>query len=182
LTYKFNIAENHNFEAMVGTSSFKYEDNYMYGSNVNLVFDDLKRAWLDNALNTDGAQITLNGGPRNINKRMSYFGRLNYTYKDKYLLNATFRADGSSQFHQDNRWGYFPSVSAGWIVTEEEFLGNTSWLDFFKLRGSWGQVGNQNAGNFQYLSPVTFANTNYIFGNEEGVLSPGAYPSRYANP
>src|SRR5690606_23208212 len=67
-------------------------------------------------------------------------------------------------------------------VTEEEFLGNTSWLDFFKLRGSWGQVGNQNAGNFQYLSPVTFANTNYIFGNEEGVLSPGAYPSRYANP
>ncbi|RNL84107.1 TonB-dependent receptor [Sinomicrobium pectinilyticum] len=182
LTYKFSIAENHNFEAMVGTSSFKYEDNYMYGSNVNLVFDDLKRAWLDNALNTDGAQITLNGGPRNINKRMSYFGRLNYTYKDKYLLNATFRADGSSQFHQDNRWGYFPSVSAGWVVTEEEFLGNTNWLDFFKLRGSWGQVGNQNAGNFQYLSPVTFANTNYIFGNEEGVLSPGAYPSRYANP
>ncbi|UGU16198.1 TonB-dependent receptor [Sinomicrobium kalidii] len=182
LTYKFNIAENHNFEAMMGTSSYKYEDNYMYGSNVNLVFDDLKRAWLDNALNTDGAQITLNGGPRNINKRMSYFGRLNYTYKDKYLLNATFRADGSSQFHENNRWGYFPSVSAGWVATEEEFLRNATWLSFFKLRASWGQVGNQNAGNFQYLSPVTFANTNYIFGNEEGALSPGAYPSRYANP
>ncbi|TRZ42330.1 SusC/RagA family TonB-linked outer membrane protein [Robertkochia solimangrovi] len=182
LTYTFDLNEEHNFEVMAGTSSYKFEGSYLSGSNVNLVFDDLKHAWLDNATNTDGAQIDLSGGPNNINKRMSYFGRLNYNYKNKYILNATFRADGSSQFYEENRWGYFPSVSAGWVATNEQFLEGSDWLSFLKLRASWGQVGNQNAGNFQYLAPITFANTNYIFGPDEGVLTPGAYPSRLSNP
>ena len=113
---------------------------------------------------------------------MSYFGRLNYNYKDKYLLNTTFRADGSSNFDEQNRWGYFPSISAGWVVSKEDFLQSSELISFLKLRASWGQVGNQNAGAFQYLAPITFSNTNYSFGGEEGVLTPGAYPSRLANP
>lgn len=182
LTYDFTVADDHEFQAMVGTSSFKYQGSYLYGSNINLIFDDLKHAWLDNALNADdAAQIDLGGGPNNENKRMSYFGRLNYNYKNKYLLNTTFRADGSSQFYEENRWGYFPSVSAGWVVSEEEFLNESSLLSYFKLRASWGQVGNQNAGNFQYLAPITYQNTNYTFGGEEGTLVPGAYPERLAN-
>ena len=182
LTYNFKIAENHEFEALLGTSSFKFQGTYINGSNVDLIFNDLEHSWLDNAVNSDGTQISLGGGPNNINKRMSYFGRLNYNYKDKYLVNTTFRADGSSNFDEENRWGYFPSISAGWVVSMEEFLQDSNFISFLKLRASWGQVGNQNAGAFQYLAPITFSNTNYVFGEEEGVLTPGAYPSRLANP
>ena len=187
LTYKFNLGENdqHSFEAMLGTSSFKYDGTFISGSNTELVFDDLAHAWLSNATNTDGSNISLSGGPQVVTKRMSYFARLQYNYNEKYLFNATFRADGSSQFARGNRWGYFPSLSAGWIISNEDFMKeNTSWLNYLKLRASWGQVGNQNAGNFQYLAPVTFQNTNYIFGNQEGAtyLVNGAYPSRLANP
>jgi TonB-linked SusC/RagA family outer membrane protein len=100
------------------------------------------------------------------------------------MLNATFRADGSSKFAPGNRWGYFPSVSAGWVLSNESFLESQSWLSFLKFRASWGQIGNQNIMAYQYLAPVTFANTNYIFGPTEGSdgLVPGAYPSRLGNP
>ena len=90
--------------------------------------------------------------------------------------------DGSSIFSTENQWGYFPSVSAGWVVSNEEFLKDSKAINFLKLRASWGQVGNQNARAFQYLSPIKTNNTNYIFGNTEGVLTPGAYPNRLANP
>ncbi|MCF4100240.1 TonB-dependent receptor [Gillisia sp. M10.2A] len=182
LTYNFDIAEDHQFEVMAGTSSYSFQGTYISGNNVDLIFNDLEHAWLDNALNSEGNLIGAEGGPNYENKRMSYFGRLNYSYQDKYLFNTTFRADGSSNFAEGNRWGYFPSVSAGWVITEEDFLNDSETLSFLKLRASWGQVGNQNAGAFQFLAPVTFANTNYIFGNTEGVLTPGAYPSRLANP
>ncbi|WNH09510.1 SusC/RagA family TonB-linked outer membrane protein [Thalassobellus suaedae] len=113
---------------------------------------------------------------------MSYFGRLNYDFKETYLLNATFRADGSSTFHPDYQWGYFPSVSAGWVASNENFLSDSNTINFFKLRASWGQVGNQNAGSYQYLATIKSLTTNYIFGNVEGVLTPGAYPDRLSNP
>ena len=182
LTYKFDVADDHLFEVMAGTSAYKFQGTYISGSNVDLIWDDLRHAWLSNATNSDGTQIELGGGPNDENIRMSYFGRLNYNYKDKYLLNTTFRADGSSNFAEGNRWGYFPSISVGWIATAEDFLDDSEVISYLKLRASWGQVGNQNSSAFQYLSPVEFSNINYIFGNEEGVLTPGAYPSRLPNP
>lgn len=182
LTYTFDVNEDHHFETMLGTSSYKYDGHWISGYNVDLVFDDLRHAWLNNATNREGSLMLPQGAPDNINKRMSYFGRVNYNYKETYLLNMTFRADGSSQFAQGKRWGYFPSVSAGWVMTNESFMEKTTnWLDHFKIRASWGQVGNQNVGNFQYLAPITYANTNYNFGDEEAVQTPGAYPSRLAN-
>ncbi|MBF9254025.1 TonB-dependent receptor [Pontibacter sp. 172403-2] len=183
LTYNFNLNEDNAFEVMVGTSAYQNDGSSIYGSNTDLIFNDLEHAWLSNATNSLGAGISLTGAPYDQDRRMSYFGRLNYNYKETYLLNTTFRADGSSRFAQGHRWGYFPSVSAGWVVTNEAFMGDTQdWLSFLKLRASWGQVGNQNISFFQYLAPVTFANTNYIFGSEEGTLTPGAYPSRLGNP
>ncbi len=76
----------------------------------------------------------------------------------------------------------FLPVSAGWILSEEGFLSSSSLVRYLKLRGSWGQVGNQNAGAYQYLAPISTQNVNYIFGNTEGTLTSGAYPSRLANP
>lgn len=184
LTYSFDLKDDHDFEVMVGSSAFQYDGASMWGSNINAVFNDLEYAWLSNATNrNDASRIDLGGGPDDPDKRMSYFGRLNYNYKGTYLLNATFRADGSSKFARSNRWGYFPSVSAGWVISNENFLASTNtWLDFLKLRASWGQVGNQNIAAFQFMAPVTFLNTNYIFGNTEGQLTPGAFPSRLSNP
>ena len=182
LTYKFDIKNDHSFEVLAGSSAYQSDGSSLYGSNTNLIFEDLDHAWLSNATGKTVAGISITGAPYDADRRMSYFGRLNYNYKQKYLLNATFRADGSSRFAAQNRWGYFPSVSAGWLVTSEDFMeGQKGWLDFLKIRASWGQVGNQNIAAFQYLAPITLNNTNYNFG-EEGILIPGAYPSRISNP
>lgn len=180
LTYKFDLGQEHHFEAMLGTSSINYDGTSLGASNADVVFNDLEHAWLDNTTNKDGARIGFNG-EKVQTKRMSYFGRLNYNFKEKYLINATFRMDGSSIFSNDNQWGYFPSVSGGWIISNEKFLQNSQVVNFLKLRASWGQVGNQNARAFQYLSTIRSSNTNYIFGDKEGVLTPGAYPDRLSN-
>lgn len=182
-TYKFKVAEEHHFETMLGTSSINYDGTSMETANADAVYSDLDHAWLDNTTNKDGSKISFKG-KKEETKRMSYYGRLNYDYKETYLINATFRVDGSSVFSPENQWGYFPSVSAGWVVSNEEFLNDSKAINFLKLRASWGQVGNQNARAFQYLSPIKTDYTNYIFGNAEGAdaLTPGAYPNRLANP
>nr|WP_295863889.1 TonB-dependent receptor [uncultured Chitinophaga sp.] len=183
LSYDFTLGKDHSFSVMAGTSALKATGVSMTGNNRDLRIADLWHAYLSVAQNvTKGAPyMSVSGGPF-TNALASYFGRLQYNYKEKYLLNLTFRADGSSRFAPDNRWGYFPSVSAGWVVSKEGFMESASWLDFFKLRGSWGQVGNQNVAAYQYLSPIAFNNASYIFGPVEGVNTQGAYPSRLANP
>lgn len=182
LTYKFKVKENHSFEILGGMSAYRADGKTLYGTNTNLVFDDLEHAWLSNATNKNSTGITIGGGPIDPDRRLSYFGRINYNYKETYLLNATFRADGSSRFSSQNQWGYFPSVSAGWVATNEDFLkSENAWLDFLKVRASWGQVGNQNVTAFQYLAPIMLTNVNYIFGPTEGSNTPGGYPSRLSN-
>jgi TonB-linked SusC/RagA family outer membrane protein len=109
---------------------------------------------------------------------------------EKYMFNATIRADGSSKFQKDNRWGYFPSVSAGWVISSEDFMSSASdWMNYLKLRASWGQVGNQNIDDFQYASPMIVTNYSsdypagyYVFGNQLGTNVKGAYAGRLANP
>lgn len=108
-------------------------------------------------------------------RMLSYFGRLNYNFEEKYLLEANLRADGSSRFKSGNKWGIFPSFSAGWNVSKEEFMAD-SFIDHLKLRGSWGKLGNQNinniAGDYPYLLFITQSNsTSYNLG---GQLVPGA--------
>ena len=180
VSYKFNAAENHHFETMVGTSFINYDATSVEVTNADSVFNDLEHAWIDNTTNKDGAKIAIKG-KKEENKLMSYFGRLNYNYKETYLLNATIRADGSSKFAPGNQWGYFPSVSGGWVASNEDFLRDSKVFNFLKLRASWGQVGNQSIRSFQYLALIKSNNTNYNFGNEEGVLTPGAYPQNISN-
>ena len=92
-------------------------------------------------------------GGTNEDKLMSYFARVNYSYKDRYLFEANLRADASSRFHKDNRWGIFPSFSAGWRVNQEEFMKDIHWINNLKIRASWGQLGNiNNVGQYDYFS------------------------------
>ena len=191
--YDFKINEEHAFNALIGTEAVKFQGVGMSGSNWNLVsqMDDFNHAYLDNTtgkahLDTDGKTVietrTVGGGPATDYSRASYFGRLGYNYKEKYMLNATLRADGSSRFASGHRWGYFPSASAGWAISNESFMASTTdWLDQLKLRASWGQVGNQNIGDYKYASLISTSTAvssdnpaaYYDFGNS-GVNTAGA--------
>lgn len=112
---------------------------------------------------------------------LSALARVQYSYKGKYMLSGALRADGSSRFGQNNRWGMFPSVSAGWYISEEDFMKATSsWLSSLKLRVSYGISGNFNIGNYEYYALL--GQSNYVFGKGEGALSNGLYPSTAGNP
>ncbi len=183
-TYDFRIND-HSISAMAGMSAYQNKGTWLNVTNADLIIADLEHAYINNAKNTDLTKLSYGGGPNDESMLVSYFGRVNYNYKETYLLNATFRRDGSSRFDKDNRGGNFPSVSAGWVMTNESFLEPAqNWLDFFKLRISWGQVGNQNISAWQYLAPISTSNVYYYFGSADFDASGntvGAFPSRLAN-
>ncbi|MBQ7440517.1 MAG: SusC/RagA family TonB-linked outer membrane protein, partial [Prevotella sp.] len=125
----------------------------------------------------------VSGYPYGDSRGMSYFGRLNYDYAEKYMFTAIFRADGSSVFAPGHRWGYFPSFSAGWVVSNEKFMQSTAeWLSFLKIRAGWGQNGNKSIGAFQYEAAFAYdAYSMYSFGNTKDTPTKGASLSRLAN-
>ena len=181
INYTFSAGRN-NFDILLGQS---VENNglgmSMNGSNKNSLFNDFEHAYLDNTKVILAGSTTLGGAPITPHKMASFFGRVNYDYNEKYMLTFVMRADGSSNFKSGKRWGYFPSVSAGWVLTNESFMeGITSFMDFFKLRASWGQNGNQSIDGFQYLSTIDF-NARYFFGTDKGAITTGAYPDILAN-
>ena len=97
-----------------------------------------------------------------------FVGRLNYAYDDKYLIEASFRYDGSYLFHKDHRWGFFPSFSLGWRISEEPFFeGIREKFNNFKIRYSYGQLGNQNVGYYDYIRKISIGNQNYLFGGDK---------------
>ena len=124
----------------------------------------------------------------------SFFGRVNWNYDEKYMATAILRADGSSNFARGKRWGYFPSFSAGWVITNENFMESTKgWLDFLKFRASWGQNGNCNISNFYYLSNIAFSPSDYAdygykFSSDmnstvdSNIYQTGAYAKNAPNP
>ncbi len=184
LAYEFDIAKDHHITALLGSETTKYDGESTGGSNTGLIsgFNDWEHAYLTNTNGTENKSVS--GGPYDSTRGQSFFARLGWSWKDRYMVNATMRADGSSKFAKGHRWGYFPSVSAGWTLTEEDFMKSTaSWLDFLKIRLSWGQVGNANINCYQYLAPVTTSYTNYNFGTTGGQQGwvTGAYTSRLAN-
>ncbi|MFN8356204.1 MAG: TonB-dependent receptor [Spirosomataceae bacterium] len=107
---------------------------------------------------------------------LSYLGRLTYAYKNKYLLTTSFRADGSSYFAKGNKWGYFPSVSVGWVLSEETFLKNVNWLTSLKLRGSYGATGNNRILDFAFVDLLFSAN--YPLDAGAGTVTSGQVPSK----
>ena len=113
--------------------------------------------------NFSASQISsFSGAPWGDSALASFFGRVNWNYDEKYMATFTLRADGSSNFARGHRWGYFPSVSAGWVISSEKFMESTkSWMDYLKVRASWGQNGNCQIPNFQYLATIAYSPTSY---------------------
>lgn len=196
-TYDFDIKDHH-FNALIGMECYRYSGEYLGGSQGMLKegFDDWTHAWINNGTGSTIGENNVNveGNPHDDARSVSYFARLGWDWKEKYMINATVRRDGSSRFARGHRFGTFPSVSAGWNISNENFMESSrSWLDFLKIRASWGRVGNQNVKNYQYLAPIKVADTNAFFGQfigPNGQLSDysgitnqnwGAFPSRLGN-
>lgn len=184
LSYNFNIKEKHDFGILLGTSAERGGlGESISGTNTNSIFDDLDHAYLDNTKLIASGKTKLGSSPWGRSGLVSYFGRVNYDYKETYLFTGVVRADGSSNFKKGNRWGIFPSLSAGWVISNEAFMETVStYMDFLKVRASWGQNGNQSIDNFQYLSTISFVNNGYFFGPDKSQLTPGAYPDILPNP
>jgi len=185
LTYvkSFN---NHNLSAMVGQSAEKWGmGESVSAMGRNLIFNSgFDYAWLDNAKPATMTDLSVNGKPNDEGSLASFFGRVNYDYKETYMMTLIYRYDGSSNFARGNRWGGFPSVSAGWVMTNEPFMASVkNWMNFMKLRGSWGENGNCNINPFQYLGTIAFDVSNaYSFGNSKTSQSTGAYADKLPNP
>lgn len=171
LNYTKNVAEHH-FKGMAGwhTERYKYnEDNTYRKSFPNNELTDM---------NAGDASTQTNGGYTRELSMVSWFGRFNYDWNDRYLFEANIRGDASSRFAKDHRWGYFPSFSAAWRISEEPFMESTrGWLDNLKLRASWGRLGNQDALTDFYPWLNTYnLGASYPFG---GTLSTGYYQGSY---
>lgn len=165
LNYKQDFGK-HSLGGFLGFHSELYKYKNTDGSRQNFpnnIIGDI------NAGSKDG--MTFNGYTREL-AMISFFGRINYNYANKYLLEANLRADASSRFAKNNRWGYFPSVSVGWVVTQEPFMdGVRGVLNNLKIRASWGQLGNQTMADYYPSIPTIDLGVNYPFG---GMIIPGA--------
>jgi len=165
LTYHRSFNDTHNLTVLVGEETYKFLSEWDGITANNVPTDDPDVRYIDNAT---GATAAVTYGSAFEVKQMSYLARINYDYKGKYLFTGNFRADASSKFSKKNQWGYFPSFSAGWRLTEEDFLKDIDWLYNLKLRAGWGQIGNQ--GSVPAYQNVTTATTgmNYTWSHGRG--------------
>jgi TonB-linked SusC/RagA family outer membrane protein len=175
ITYNRTIGK-HTFTAMAGT-----EWKSFYGTTMEAKKDSFPIDLITfDAGNNNKAGVS--GHDLEPEKWVSYFGRLVYNYQDKYLLQANFRRDGSSKFGENNRYGNFPSFSAGWRITNEPFMESIKSFMDLKIRGGWGIIGNSSIGNFKYLATVNSNGIYYAFGSGPN-QAPfyGAKPNSFPN-
>ena len=199
ITYDLPMLGGHKISAMVGQSfqSTAWSFN-LAGSNKITSGEQLatlkgwNSAWLSNFKVINATDISLTGKPNDEEYLASWFGRITWDYNEKYMATVTMRYDGSSIFTDGKRWGFFPSVSAGWVMSNEKFMeGTKSWLDFLKIRASWGQNGNNRISKYQYLATIALSgdagDSGYKFGSDlatsvAGTPNTGAYANIVPNP
>jgi TonB-linked SusC/RagA family outer membrane protein len=155
LTYTKSL-DLHKFTVMAGTSA--QENNFSYISGSIQEFASVRTQQLDNGLSQKEI-----GGSGSSWSLMSYIGRANYNYNDKYLATATIRRDGSSRFGENNKWGTFPSASLAWRISEEDFFQPIEFVNYFKLRAGYGVTGNQEIGNYSFSSALS--TIQYVFND-----------------
>ena len=198
LTYDLPVLSGHKISAMIGQSfqSTAWSTN-INGSNTvdegqqKATLKDWNSAWLNN-FSTDLSKASMGGNPNDDEYLASWFGRVTWDWKERYMATVTMRYDGSSIFNKGHRWGVFPSVSAGWVISNEEFMkGASSWLEFLKLRASWGQNGNNRIAKYQYLATIaqsgSAGDSGYKFSDDysftlTGKPNIGAYADIVPNP
>ena len=184
----------HNFTIMVGTAVSSRELKMVNASGYPLLNDQKSYANLDYISTQSNSKV---GGNTIEDNKLSYFSRVNYDYKNKYLFQATIRRDaaGLSILPKENRWGTFPSLSAGWVVSSEDFFPDNGILSYLKVRGSWGQNGSlSNLGNYSYASNIvssgslylntinwSYDNASYSYPLADGTYATASYPAVLGN-
>ena len=170
LSFVKTFKDKHNFTAMIGSSMQANDYEFMSGAVQGFVSENARQ--LSNGL----LEPTIYGNKSDW-ALLSFMGRVTYGYDNRYLLTATFRADGSSRFAKKNRWGYFPSVALAWRMSEEHWFKKSFWLTDFKLRAGYGLTGNQaSVGNYAYASKLQ--TVQYSFGDKQvGGLAPWELPN-----
>ncbi|NNM22047.1 MAG: SusC/RagA family TonB-linked outer membrane protein, partial [Flavobacteriaceae bacterium] len=175
INYENTLDESHNINLTLGTSIFKTTGDAYSFTGVNVPDQDFDDVSID-----DAETITnnfINRSNRIFDSRLlSYFGRFQYNFKEKYLFSAVLRRDGSTAFGPENKFGYFPSFSAGWVISDESFMEDSSIFEFLKLRGSYGVIGNDRIAAFGFVSLLTgegvyVLNDELIFGTAIGAIS-----------
>ena len=199
LTYDLPMFGAHKISAMVGQSfqSSGWSFNVGGSNKVNngdqlATLKGWDSAWLSNLKVLSATDVTLTGNPNDEEYLSSWFGRVTWDWNETYMATVTMRYDGSSIFTDGKRWGFFPSVSAGWVMTNEKFMqGTKSWLDFLKIRASWGQNGNNRINKYQYLATIALSgdafDSGYKFSSDNavsvaGTPNVGAYANIVPNP
>lgn len=190
-TYNNTFAQKHNLTVVLGQSAQKYTVRKLSGEDFNLLETNPDKANINYAIADRDKERTKGGTDgTNFTSLASYFGRLDYNFDERYMVQVTVRRDGSSKFGANNKWATFPAVSLGWNVTNESFLANRpDWFDLLKLRGSWGRNGNERIGDFRYTSLMD-GEQNYYFGggyivssdSKGGVMQYGSSPAAISNP
>lgn len=170
LNFEKEFNDLHKITVLLGTSAQENRYDYMYGSIQNFASDLTQQ--LDNGID----QVKLNGNASEW-AMLSYMGRLNYSYDNKYLITATLRRDGSSRFGSGNKWGWFPSTSLAWRISEEDFMDKIDQIDDLKLRIGYGLTGNQEIGNYSFASNLS--TIKYVFN--DNIVS-AVVPSIMPNP
>jgi TonB-linked SusC/RagA family outer membrane protein len=175
-TYTKKVAEDHNFVGTIGNTIFREWGNGLFATG----YDVPNNSWdyADIALTTGILAAKTNDSYTYDERRLSYFGRMQYDYKGKYLLSAMLRRDSSTKFGPGNKVGYFPSFTAGWIISDEGFFGDAKLVNFMKLRASYGTLGNDQIGNNGYVSQLNGEAT-YVF---DGALINGTATGQIPNP
>ncbi|MDN3594867.1 SusC/RagA family TonB-linked outer membrane protein [Zunongwangia endophytica] len=168
-TYDKSINELHNFKLLAGFEQISYQIRSLRGRRINSVLPSLEEL---SGYSSERESLFFSHPrlPGLINPSewamRSFFGRLNYNFDSKYLFEANFRYDGTSKVSPDNRWGFFPSFSAGWLISKEKFLKDMDWIKTLKIRSSYGTLGNQDIGTYLYQDVLEIDNVNYSFDNE----------------
>jgi len=162
INYDFTLKGDHHFSIVAGQSyNWVHLESYSLKTAGGFANDIVKT--LSNAIaNSNGVTVTGTTSASN-STMLSYYGRVQYDYKGKYLYTASLRRDASSRFGLDSRWGTFPSMSAGWRISQESFMQNVKFVNDLKIRASWGKAGNNNIGD--YSAVPTVSSTAYSFGN-----------------
>lgn len=168
LNYDRIFAQDHHLKLLALYEGIDYYNDYVSANRTGFMTTAINQLYAGNA------QGSSNNGSASIMGRSSFVGRMNYSYRNKYLLETIFRADASAKFPPEKRWGFFPSISAGWRISQEDFMQGVNALDELKLRASYGSAGNDGVGNFQYLSGYQIASASltqagsYLFGTGGG--------------
>ncbi len=174
LNYNKSFGDDHTISAVLGSTYEHFASNSFGGNGRGYALPDLTY----NAIGTGNSILNQIGSGRASTKIVSYLGRVNYGFKDRYLLTFSFRADGSSRFGPNNRFGYFPSGAVAWKMHEEDFLSGLDFLDELKFRVSYGVIGNQSIANYLYITTFSGGGDAVFGGNRYTSLA----PSRIANP